>query len=180
MTTFADRMLSFTENLQASIRDRGESLCRVHRSTGDLREAARGFMADMARDHQAMSEDLRHRLATQRAEQQERVEAMRNRHRDSLRTMRDELRQVLDNTNEARHDAVQQMREGFQEAHAALSSDLRGAAEAWQNFVATRGGAAAHEAPATDKPEKTQGKRSAPSKRGGSQARRRGSHEHGL
>jgi hypothetical protein len=146
MASFADQMATFTDHLRSSIRDRGESLVRVHEATGSLLADARTFMKDVTDKHQSMAQELTATLAAHRADRVEKVGAMRHEHQESLQQMRHDMRTMLDEANTARFEAVAQLRNEAQQARAALSDDLRRASQAWHAFAASRSAACPAEA----------------------------------
>jgi hypothetical protein len=136
MASFADQMATFTDHLRSSIRDRGESLVRVHEATGTLLNDARTFMNDVTVEHQSMAQELTATLAAHRTERTEKVGAMRHEHQESLQQMRHDMRTMLDESNAARLAAVADLRNEAQQTRAALSDDLRKASQAWHAFTA--------------------------------------------
>ena len=135
MNPFADRMRSLTEHLTVSIRDRGESLTRVHEATDGILGAARSFMHDVAEQHQEMAEDLRETMTANRAERCQNVAELRHRHRESLNKAAAEVRRILGDARKARLESVSQMKQGFHKDQNALARDLQAAAGLWQAFA---------------------------------------------
>jgi hypothetical protein len=150
MASFADQMATFTDHLRSSIRDRGESLVRVHEATGTLLTDARTFMNDVTVEHQSMAQELTATLAAHRTERTEKAGAMRHEHQESLQQMRHDMRTMLNEANTARLEAVAELRNEAQQTRAALSDDLRKASQAWHEFAAGSARPAAAEPVAKD------------------------------
>ena len=135
MNMFADRMRLLTEHLAGSIRDREESLTRVHEATDGVLTSARSFMNGVAKEHQEMSEELRETLEANRAARCQNVAELRHRHQEALEKARTELRRTLGEARSTRLNAVSQLKHGFHTEQRALASDLKAAAGLWHAFV---------------------------------------------
>jgi len=138
MSTFADRMQTFTDHLSSSIRDREDARERIHQATADLIGGAQEFVEGVAKDRRASAEELRTRLADFRSEFRDRVDALRRDHREWLDRMKSETTESLDASRRTRLDQVRGMRDDFALARRALSEDLSGASRAWREFTSRR------------------------------------------
>lgn len=138
MSSFADSMKSFTEQLKSSIHEREDALARVHQNTDDLLKGAREFMDGVSREHRERADDLRAAMTEFRAELDRKVGEMKHQHRESHRQRSEHLNQMLGETRKARHEAVSTMQAEFHKAQHELADDLRQAANAWREFAATR------------------------------------------
>lgn len=138
MPVFAQRMKDFTDRLQSSIEDRADALKQVHQSTQQLLDAARTFVAGVTHEHHEMAGELHASLTQFHDDLSDRVEGMRQNHRDSLDQTRTDLRHRLDENQAVRHRAVKTMRHSFAEARRRVADDLSGARNEWRKFAAAR------------------------------------------
>ena len=138
MPVFTQHMKDFTDHLQSSIENRTEALAQVHQSTDNLLDTARSFMAGVTQEHQEMAGELNTMLTQFHDDLSDRVEGMREHHRESLNQARADLRHRLDENQAARHEAVKTMRHSFHQSRCEVANDLRGARDAWRKFAATR------------------------------------------
>jgi len=132
MADFHDRMTVFTDSLRASIEDRGESLAHVRQETVNLLGDARAFLDDVAREHKTRAEDLHEFLATTRANRDESVSAMRERHQEFLGSVAaehqaraEDVNAFLADSRDHRMETVGAMRDSHREALDTMRDELR-------------------------------------------------------
>jgi len=135
MPVFADRMKNFTDHLRISIDNRTDALGQVHKATNHLLTAARSFMGSVAHERQLMAGELHEVLDQFHGDLTDRVEDMRQRHRDSLRKTQAELRERLDDTKAARNESVKNLRQTFRDSRQEVADDLRAASQVWREFT---------------------------------------------